>query len=174
MILGVGIIAVLKTLNQQLTLLKRQITTTVRQHPEGTWWQQFPGIGIMLAAEFLAHVGDNRAQFPSAEVLQATAGTVPLVRWSGKQFKVEFRQACSQALRDAAMNFAKNSIRTSGWAASYYRDQLARGHKPARAQRALANRWLKIVWTLWQRRENYDEAVHIANRSRRGLWERIA
>lgn len=169
-----ALIAVLKSLNQQLALLKRQITTILNKHPEGTWWQQFPGVGVMLAAEFLAHFGDNREQFPSAEVLQATAGTVPIVRRSGKQLTVEFRKACSHSLRDATMNFAKNSIRTSGWAASYYRDQLARGHKPSRAHRALANRWLKIVWTLWQRRENYDEAVHVANRSRRGLSEQVA
>jgi len=30
------------------------------------------------------------------------------------------------------------------------------------------NRWMKIVWTLWQRHERYDENKHIANRSCKG------
>lgn len=128
----------------------------------------------LTAAQLLSHFGDNREQFPSYQILQATAGTVPITRRSGKQQMVEFRRACSHSLRDTMMNMAKNSTRKSGWARSYYHDQLARGHSQSRAYRALANRWLKIIWTLWQRREGYNEAVHIANRPRRGLLERIA
>ena len=46
--------------------------------------------------------------------------------------------------------------------------QLTRGHSLARAHRALANRWVKIIWTLWQRREWYSEAKHAANREQKG------
>jgi hypothetical protein len=67
------------------------------------------------------------------------------------------------------MDLARNSIRKSGWARSYFLDQLKKGHSKARAFRALANRWLRIVWTLWQRRERYDESRHVANRARQGL-----
>ena len=67
------------------------------------------------------------------------------------------------------MDLARNSVRKGGWARSYFHDQLALGHTASRAYRALANRWLKIIWTLWQRREPYDEMAHVAHRSRRGL-----
>jgi transposase len=168
-----ALVGVLKTLHQQLTRLKKQIETVLDSHPEADWWRQFPGVGTLTAAQLLAHFGDNRDQFPSYEILQATAGTVPITRRSGKKRTVQFRRACSHTLRDTTMNMARNSIRKSGWAKSYYRDQLAAGHSQSRAYRALANRWLKIIWTLWQRREYYDEAHHVANRSRQGQRAKI-
>jgi hypothetical protein len=66
-------------------------------------------------------------------------------------------------------DFARQSVRYSPWARQYLNEQLGRGHSKARAYRALANRWAKIVWTLWQRREVYDEARHLANRARQGM-----
>jgi hypothetical protein len=67
------------------------------------------------------------------------------------------------------MDLARNSLRKSGWARSYFFDQLKKGHSKIRAFRALANRWLRIIWILWQRRERYDESRHVANRARKGL-----
>lgn len=164
-----ALVAVLSVLDDQLKALKRQLTTVFRAHPEADWWLSFPGAGPLTAPRLLARIGDNRQQFPTYHALQATAGTVPVTRRSGKHTSVVFRWACSHPLRDAAINLARNSIRQSGWARSYYLDQLQRGHTYSRAYRALANRWLKIIWTLWQRRELYDESRHVANRARRGL-----
>ena len=123
----------------------------------------------MTAARLLAYIGDNRLAFPSYQVLQATAGTVPITRQSGKQTLVQFRWACSKPLRKAVTDLARNSLRESGWARSYFYSQKALGHGDTRAYRALANRWLRIIWTLWQRREDYDEIRHVVNRSRKGL-----
>lgn len=95
-------------------------------------------------------MGDVRNQFPTYQSLETTAGTVPITRPSGKKIVVSFRQRCSKPLRRAAIDFAKFSLLHSGWEKSYFNDQLAKGHKPSRAYRALANRWLKIIWTLWQ------------------------
>jgi len=38
---------------------------------------------------------------------------------------------------------------------------LARGHSKSHAYRCLANRWLGIIWKLWQSRERYDETYHL-------------
>jgi transposase len=117
----------------------------------------------------LAWIGDERRRFPTAQTLQAVAGTAPITRQSGKSLRVEFRRACSHPLRKAVDDFARQSVRYSRWAQEYRDAQMARGHSKARAYRALANRWLKIIWTLWQRREGYSEAQHVANRTRRML-----
>lgn len=164
-----ALVAILETLHLQIYQIKRQIESVFETHPEASWWRSFPGAGLLTAPTLLARIGDNREQFPSSEALQATAGTVPVTRRSGQQTNIFFRRYCSHPLRDATMNLAKNSIRQSGWARSYFYDQLALGHHKARAYRALANRWLRIIWTLWQRHENYDETRHVANRSRRGV-----
>lgn len=162
------LIPILRVLNQQIRSIKRQIRTTFAQHPESASWSSLPGSGELTSARLLAFIGDNRAIFPTAEVLQAHAGTVPVTRRSGKSHVVRFRWACDKALRKAFTDFARNSLKRSGWAKSYYFDQLDRGHDQHRALRALANRWARIIWTLWQRRECYSEAKHLANRSRKG------
>jgi transposase len=159
----------LRCLTEQRNHLRKRIVQVFKTHPEAAWWRGFPGAsGPLTPARLLAAIGDNRQRFPSAQVLQATAGTVPVTRRSGKQMRVEFRQACSRPLRRAADDLAMQSVKHSGWARAYYYDQLARGHPKPRAYRALGNRWLSIIWKLWQTGEVYDEALHVANRARRG------
>jgi transposase len=164
-----ALVAMLQTLHEQLRALKRRMKKLFEAHPEASWWRAFPGAGPLTAPRLLARIGDQRDRFPSAEALQALAGTVPVTRRSGKKTVVEFRVACSHPLRAAVMDLARNSTRKSGWARSYFRDQLARGHSTHRAYRALARTWLRIIWKLWQTGELYDEARHVANRSRKGL-----
>ena len=52
-------------------------------------------------------------------------------------------------------------------------DQLARGHSRSRALRALANRWLAIIFRLWKDRVAYDERVHLRSRIQRGYRLRL-
>jgi len=163
-----ALVPILRLLNQQITALKREIRETFARHPEAGWWQSLPGSGELTSPRLLASIGDNRSVFPTAAVLQARAGTVPVTRRSGKSYAVRFRWACDKTLRKALTDFARNSIEHSGWARSYYFDQLERGHDKPRAMRGLANRWVKIIWTIWSRRETYNEVLHVANRSRKG------
>jgi transposase len=149
--------------------LEKRVLEVFATHPEAGWWKRLPGAGPLTAPRLLAWIGDNRDRFPTPEVLQAIAGTVPVTRRSGKQHSVEFRAACCHPLRSAMDDFARLSVKKSGWASAYYREQRGRGRKSARAYRALANRWLNIIWKLWQTGEVYDENIHVANRSRRGI-----
>lgn len=162
-------IPLLRMLYPQKNALVKEMKQTFLKHPEAEWWLSFPGTnGPLTPARLLAWVGDDRQRFPTAKTLQAVAGTVPITRRSGKTKIVEFRTACSHPLRSAVDDLARQSVRHSGWARAYFQEQIQRGHSSSRAYRALANRWMKIIWTLWQRREPYDEAVHVANRSRKG------
>ncbi|MBK8027754.1 MAG: IS110 family transposase [Chloroflexi bacterium] len=161
------LIPLLRELHHTRARLERELPLCFSQHPEAAWWRSFPGTkGPLTPARLLAWIGDDRQRFPTAEALQAIAGTAPVTRRSGKSKYVEFRRACSRPLRKAIDDFARQSLRYSSWAREYRAAQIARGHGIARANRALANRWLKIIWTLWQRREFYDEAKHEANRQK--------
>ena len=51
-------------------------------------------------------------------------------------------------------------------AKDYYDSQRARGKDHHAALRTLGNRWLEILWHCLQRQVPYDEAVHVANRTR--------
>ena len=48
--------------------------------------------------------------------------------------------------------------------------QREKGKSPACALRYLGQRWLKILWKLWQSRAAYDETVHALNQQKQGFW----
>jgi hypothetical protein len=57
--------------------------------------------------------------------------------------------------------FAKESTQQAEWAAAYFAEARARGHSKSHAYRCLANRWLGIIWKLWQDRVPYDAVYHL-------------
>lgn len=162
------LIPLLRTIFHNKHAIQKQIQTAFNTHPDASFWKSLPGVGVMTAARLLAYIGDNRDRFPSPDILQAIAGTAPITRSSGKQLTVEFRQACSRPLRAASDDLARLSVKHSGWAAAYFNQQLARGHSKPRAYRALANRWMRIIWKCWQTGEPYDELKHVMNRANQG------
>jgi transposase len=162
------LIPLLRSIYRSRYTLEKEIVDLAQTHPDAVWWQQFPGSQKLTMARLLAWVGDDRDRFPDVKVFQAVAGTVPVTRRSGKSKSVEFRTACSHKLRKAVDDFARQSKKKGGWARSYYNSQRARGHGAVRSYRALGNRWLSIIWKLWQSGESYDEQIHLANRANKG------
>ena len=55
-------------------------------------------------------------------------------------------------------------------AGTYYQAQRGKGKSHACALRCLGQRWLKILWKMWQSRQPYDETVHALNQQRHGSW----
>jgi transposase len=105
-------IPLLRTLHYQKQALIKKIHALFRRHPEADWWLSFPGTkGPLTAAFMLAWVGDARSRFPTANSLQAYAGTAPVTRRSGKSRSVQFRKACSHPTRRATDNFARQRQR---------------------------------------------------------------
>jgi hypothetical protein len=90
-----------------------------------------------------------------------------VTRKSGKsEYIIEHRQAHNHALGDAAQTWAFCSLTCSSWAPDYYAAQRSRGKSHHGALRALANRWLGILWHCLTTAQLYDENVHVANRER--------
>ena len=49
-----------------------------------------------------------------------------------------------------------------------------RGNPTALATRALANKWVKVIFALWQKRETYNESFHLWDKARYTLKARAA
>jgi transposase len=120
-----------------------------------------------------AELGDALDRWESFRHLQAEAGAIPVTQQSGKHQSVLFRFACNRHLRHAVTQFAFISLRLSEWARAYYRQQRARGHKHWHALRALAAKWLKIIFVMWHDRVPYDEERHLATIARQ-MFRQIA
>jgi transposase len=139
----------------------RQVQKLFRQHPDHPIFDSLPGAGDLLAPKLLVMFGDHRDRFPSPTIIQALAGTCPVTIESGGKRRVRFRKACNRSYRHTAQQFAICSLPEAEWAAAFFSRCRSHGHSKNHAYRCLANRWLKIVWTLWQSRQLYNEAYHL-------------
>ena len=152
---------------QMLTLVRerQQLLTTVgkqfAQHPDAFIYQSLPAAGDYLEPALLAMLGDDRQRYPTPASLQAAAGTCPVTKQSGKSRVVTFRRACDHQFRQIVQQWAKLSIQDSPWAAGYYATVRPHCQSENEAYRKLANRWLEVLWRLWQDRQPYDEQRHL-------------
>jgi transposase len=137
------------------------------QHPDAFIFDSLPGAGQLLAPGLLVKFGDHRHRFPTPASVQALAGTCPVTKQSAKRKVVIFRRGCDREFRRIAQQFAKASVRQSGWALAYWRDVRPSCRSDSDAYRRLANRWLAIIWKMWQDAKAYDEAYHLQQRAQR-------
>ena len=66
------------------------------------------------------------------------------------------------------VEWAASTIRRSFWASAYYHRQRAKGSSHQAAVRALAYKWIRILYRCWQTRIPYDESVYLLALKHRG------
>jgi transposase len=137
--------------------------------PAAEWATTLPaGHGVMVPTIW-AELGDAPGRWTSWEHLLGHSGVVPVTVRSGKHQRIQFRFACNRHLRSALQLFALGSLTRSEWARAYYDRQRTRGHRHHAALRALAAKWLKIIFVLWKRHVPYREEYHLATMARQQL-----
>jgi len=144
-----------------------QLSQLFAQHADAPVFSSLPGAGPLLAAALLVKFGEQRERFPSAAEAQALAGTCPVTKRSGQKKLIQFRWGCDKEFRRIAQQFAQASRQQSGWATAYWHDVRPACGSDSHAYRILANRWLAIIWKLWQTGKPYDEAYHVQQRALR-------
>jgi len=152
-----SIIPVLRSLVIEIEKLAGEVIKEFNQNPGRDIFSSLP-TGEITAARLSGELGNDGARYPTREYLQTAAGTSPVTRRSGKTILVFFRWQCNKHLRDAFQNLARDSVVKCNWAREYFTRQLALGHKPSRAYRALANRWAAIIWKMLQDSKRFDKA----------------
>jgi transposase len=170
-LLAVSLARVLQTLQDQLDDYRERIKATFARHPDHDLFGSLPGAGEKLAPRLLAEIGDNRARFATTEGLQCIAGTAPITIKSGEYCCYQrLRFACNDTLRATVHLWADHSRAKCAWAEAYYQKHRKDGQTHACALRCLGQRWLKILWKMWQDRTPYDEALHTRNQTKHGSW----
>jgi transposase len=169
-LLATTLVNQLRTLAAQLKEYRRRIEQAFADHPDSDLFSSLPGGGKKLAPRLLGELGANREVFASGEALQCYAGTAPVTQQSGKTRFVHVRRACNKVLRTTVHLWADESRQKCAWADAYYQQKKAQGQSHAQALRCLGQRWLKILWRMWQDRKPYDEARHMMNLAKSGSW----
>jgi transposase len=165
------LVDLMATLTPQIKAYERELTHLLDQHADAFIFRSLPNAGDVTAAWLLEEIGDCRDKFENTSAMQGLPGSCPVTIQSNKRRYVKFRVGCCKSFRNAVQQFARLSARGkkgAPWAKGYLSDPLARGHSVSRATRALGNRWLAIIFCLWQDRVAYDEEIHLRDRALRG------
>jgi transposase len=169
-LLAVTIAKTLRTLEAQIKEYRQRIQDVFSNHPDGGLFSSLPGGGQKLAPRLLGEIGGDRQVFASPQALQCYAGTAPLTISSGKKRVVKIRWMCNTVLRATVHLWANESRQKCAWANVYYQQKKQQGMSHAQALRCLGQRWLKILWRMWQDHTPYDEALHMRSLAKSGSW----
>ena len=151
----------IKALNQAITEYEAQIENVYKTLPDSKLFNSLPAAGKVSAPRLLAALGTNRKKFNSAHDLACFSGVAPVVERSGKQLWVHWRFRCNKVVRQAFIDWAFLSVRTSFWAKAFYAQQRAKGKTHSVAVRALAFKWIRIIFKMWKNKVPYSEATYL-------------
>jgi transposase len=157
-------------LEKQLKLYRDRIGELFNDHPDRDCFGSLPAGGEKLAPRLLSELGADRTRFESYQSLQLYAGTAPVTQQSGKRSITRIRRACNKTLRATVHLWADVTRPVCPWAQAYYQQKKEQGMSHAAALRCLGQRWLKILWKMWQTGKPYDESLHTRNQVSHGSW----
>jgi transposase len=116
-----------------------------------------PGLGTVLAAKVIGHVGDV-SRFPTEHHFASYTGSAPLDASSGNNVRHRLNTGGNRALNSVLHIIAVCQIRDGGRGQEYYLRKITEGKTPAEARRALKRRLSNVVYRIMKR----DQRTHLA------------
>jgi transposase len=111
----------------------------------GSTLTQVHGLGVVVAAKLLGHVGDI-TRFPSQDHFASYTATAPLDASSGNQQRHRLNTGGNRQLNAALHLIAVCQARDPGPGRRYYLRKLSEGKTPAEARRALKRRLANVIY----------------------------
>jgi len=165
------LLGLIQQLRLTLTSIKQydeQIEEMAQQHRDYHLFTCLPGAGPSLAPRLLVAFGEQRDRFASASELQMYSGIAPVTERSGKKCWVHWRWRSPTFVRQTFVEWAAQTINKSYWAGAFYRQQRAKGSSYQSALRALAFKWIRILYRCWKTGQAYDESRYLKALTQRG------
>jgi transposase len=126
-----------------------------REHQDVTILRSMPGVGVRVAARMLAEASQPLVD-RAYHTLRAVMGVAPVTKQSGRYRVVSMRYACNWRLRDAAYHWARVGVQRDPASRAYYATLRRRGHTRGRALRSVADRLLRLLFTLLAHGQLFD------------------
>jgi transposase len=140
----------------KIARIDRDLETLLAGHPDGALIRSLPGMGAVLAAEFIACTGDIR-RFGSADALASAAGLAPVQRQSGKRSGWRRAYGGDKALKRVFYQSAFCAVTIGDPLCRAFYDRKRReGKHHSQALIALARRRVTVLWTMLHTRELFD------------------
>ena len=151
----------LRVFSKHVAILEQEIKTVFAEHPEAALFRDLPGAGPALAPRLCVAFGTLRTLYPDPASLQKRAGVAPVREKSGQQLWTHWRWLAPVFLRQSFVEWAGQTAKHSAWATVYYQRMVAKGKKHHAILRALAFKWIRILWKCWQTHTPYEEARYL-------------
>jgi len=162
-----GLVRQLRTLRETIKEYDDEITARFSQHEDSDIFASFPGAGPTMAPRLLAAFGSDRERFDSADEVNRTTGVAPVFEGSGDYRWLHWRFKCSKFLRQTFVEWAGQSIKQSFWARTFYDEKRGQGKSHQGTLRALAFKWIRIMYRCWKEHSKYDESTYLFALKRR-------
>ena len=156
------------TLNPVIEQYDQRLQQVFDAHPEAKLFRGLPGAGPVLAPRLLAFFGTDRSRYAAALNVQSFTGIAPVTKSSGKSRVVYARAACPKFDRQTFHEFSRLSVTHCQWARNYVQYYTAQGKKYHTIIRALAYKWIRILFKCWQERTPYNEDKYMETLEKRG------
>jgi hypothetical protein len=151
----------LALLNRQIRAVEKKIKNTFKHHPDCELFSGLPGAGEALAPRLAAAFTCDRDRYQSCSQLQAYSGIAPIKLQSGNREYTFMRRFCAKFLRQSFHEWAGLSAQYSPWAKACYKMLRERGKGVGKAKRALAFKWMRILFRCWKNHQPYDEITYV-------------
>jgi transposase len=162
------VVAQMRPLVKWIAEYNQQIAELFESHPDREVFSSFPCAKDVLAPRLLVAFGEDRSRYDDALEIQSFSGIAPVTKKSGQSRVVEKRLACPKFVRQTFQEYAAQSIKKRGWARNYYLRLRARGVKHYAAVRAVAYKWIRIMYRCWQEQAPYSEEQYMQSLIRAG------
>jgi transposase len=163
-----ALVAQLAPLLEAIEQFEHRIAERFQHHPDRGLFESFPGAGAAVAPRLLVALGADRQRWQAAEEIQRLSGIAPVTEQSGQSRWVHWRSACPKFLRQTFQEFANWSLKWCRWAKTYYLKQRDRGNQHQAAVRALAYKWIRIIFRCWKQHTPYNDSFYVDSLRRRG------
>lgn len=156
------LVAQLRALQKHIAQFQAQIAAAFQAHPDAHLFRDLPGAGPTLAPRLLVAFGTDRSRYPDASALQKYSGIAPVREKSGDRVWIHWRWKAPRFLRQSFHEWAGQTLVWCPWAKAYYQKKRLQGKEHHATLRALAFKWIRILWKCWFTRTPYDEARYLA------------
>ena len=165
------IISQLRMLIEAIARFDKKIKDEYEKQSDSVVFSSFPGAGPVLGPRLQTAMGSNRNRFNAPHEVAEYSGIAPVTERSGKIEWTHRRFACSRFIKQSFHEFAGKSIKECDWARTFYDYKRSKGMGHHAALRALAYKWIRIIFRCWKNDVPYDEQKYLDSLKKRNpVW----
>jgi hypothetical protein len=151
----------IKVFNESIHVYDTKLKQHYEKNIDHLVFDSFPGSGPVMGPRLMAFFGNDRSKFGDVREALQHSEIAPVLTQSGKTKVVKRRYMCSKFRQQTFVEFADGSRKKSLWAQEFYKRKKAQGKSHYTILRALAFKWIRIIYKCWIDQVSYDENKYL-------------